>query len=235
MEDFLFTDGEICVHQYLMPGIHSGMYIIIEQKDTLVIDPNCREDAMNLLGRNQVTNVVALLTHEHFDHISGVNLLREHFSTHVICSTAAAERITDPNKNLAKYWEVTMRDQPKDKWAEWEKEKDEDYSCTADEIFDGEKSWNWHGHQIHAVLAPGHSPGSVIYFIDDLLFSGDSLINGNGVICRLPGGSWRTYAEKTRPLIESLPDSTPVFPGHEKPAQLGILRKYLNKFGRVQE
>lgn len=235
MEDFLFGNKNICVYNYFMRGIHSSMYVIIDSTCALIIDPNRREDALDLLNVNRVTDVTVFLTHEHFDHISGVNLLREHFPTHVICSGAAAVRITDPNKNLAKYWEVTMMDQPKEKWDEWEKEKDENYSCTADETFDGEKNWDWHGHQIHAVPAPGHSPGSVIYFIDDLLFSGDSLVNGAGVICRLPGGSWRTYVEKTRPLIESLPDSTPVFPGHEKPDRLGILRKYLNKFGRVQE
>lgn len=116
------------------------MYVIIDSTCALIIDPNRREDALDLLNVNRVTDVTVFLTHEHFDHISGVNLLREHFPTHVICSGAAAVRITDPNKNLAKYWEVTMMDQPKEKWDEWEKEKDENYSCTADETFDGEKS-----------------------------------------------------------------------------------------------
>lgn len=235
MEDFLFEGKRICVYNYLMRGIHSSMYVILDDKEALIIDPNCRKDALDLLKQNYVTGVTVLLTHEHFDHISGVNYLRKYFPTHVICSAIAAGRITDPGKNLAKYWEVTMMDQPKEKWDEWEQEKNENYSCTADETFDGEKSWDWHGHHIHAVPAPGHSPGSVIYFIDGLLFSGDSLVNGAGVICRLPGGSWRIYAEKTRPLLESLPDGIQVFPGHERPAQLKFLRKYLDKFGKVQE
>lgn len=234
MERTIVEQGNLMIYNYLMPGIHSSMYVILDKGAALIIDPNQNKDAFVLLRENQVREVTVFLTHEHFDHISGVNWLRQHFKTHVICGVVAAERITDPGKNLARYWEVTMMDQPKETWAEWEAVKDETYTCTADETFDGETEWNWHGHQIRVVLAPGHSPGSVIYFIDDLLFSGDSLVNGAGVICRLPGGSWRTYVEKTRPLIEALPDDTMVFPGHECPDTLGHLRKYLDKFGKVQ-
>lgn len=235
MEDFLFEDEKIKIYNYLMLGIHSSMYVLIDRNSALVIDPNRREDALALLRENEVKDVTIFLTHEHFDHISGVNRLREYFPVRVVCSRTAAERMTDPGKNLARYWEVTMMDQPKEMWPEWEAVKDENYTCTADEIFDGEAEWDWHGHRIYAVPAPGHSPGSVLYFIDGLLFSGDSLVNGAGVICRLPGGSWKTYTEKTRPLIEALPGDTMVFPGHETPDTLNHLKKYLAKFGKVQE
>lgn len=235
MEDFLFENEKIQIYNYLMQGIHSSMYVILDRKSALIIDPNPREDALALLQKNRVTGVTVYLTHEHFDHIAGVNRLRQYFQTHIICSRIASERITDSGKNLARYWEVTMMDQPKEKWAEWEAMKDETYTCTADEVFDGETEWDWHGHRIQAVPAPGHSPGSVVYFIDGLLFSGDSLVNGAGVICRLPGGSWKTYTEKTRPLIEALPGDTMVFPGHETPDTLNHLKKYLAKFGKVQE
>lgn len=234
MEDSLIANRELSVYNYFMQGIRASMYIIIEGNSALIIDPNQREDAFALLHDHDVKDVTVYLTHEYFDHISGVNKLRSEFPTHVICSAIAAERITDPTKNLAKFWEITMMDQPEDTWPEWQAVKDENYACRADEIFDGEADWIWHGHRIHAVPAPGHSPGSVLYFFDEFLFSGDSLVNGTGVICRLPGGSWRSYTEKTRPLIEALPDDTMVFPGHEKPDTLGHLRKYLAKFGKVQ-
>ena len=67
----------------------------------------------------------------------------------------------------------------------------------------------------------------------DMLFSGDNLVNGAGVICRLPGGNWKTYCERTLPIIQALPDDTMIFPGHGLPSKLKELRKYLGKFGKV--
>ncbi len=82
--------------------------------------------------------------------------------------------------------------------------------------------------------APGHSRGGALIFLDDnILFSGDNLVNGAGVICRTPGGSWKTYCEKTRPLIDGLPDDMCIMPGHGDSAKLSEIRKYLDKFGRV--
>lgn len=224
----------LCVWDHPMPAIDSRMYIVMgEGGEALVVDPNQSDEAFAHLRQNGITKLLVILTHEHFDHISGVNFLRAHFSCRVVCSEAAAARIVDPDKNLAKFWEAILLDKSPEARRTWTAVKDETYACTADETFTGAKEWQWQGHTLRAIPAPGHSKGSAIYFLDDALFSGDSLVNGAGVICRLPGGSWKAYCEKTRPLIEALSDGTTVFPGHGAPARLGELRKYLAKFGTV--
>lgn len=52
MEDFLFEDEKIKIYNYLMLGIHSSMYVLIDRNSALVIDPNRREDALALLRGN---------------------------------------------------------------------------------------------------------------------------------------------------------------------------------------
>ena len=62
---------------------------------------------------------------------------------------------------------------------------------------------------------PGHSPGSICILINDkYIFSGDSLVDGNKVITRLPGGSRKDYNQITKPFLEGLSEDSIIFPGH---------------------
>lgn len=217
------------IYRFPMPVLDESMYILVEKDEALVVDPNKNEEARAFLKEKQVKKLLILLTHEHFDHISGVNILRENFDCKVICNEAAADAIGDPHKNLAKYWEVLIMDKSLENQKEALKLKDEEYSCQADDTFSTATEWQWQGYTIKAVPTPGHSKGSAVYFIDDVVFSGDSLVNGHGVITRLPGGKWKIYSEQTLPLIQDLSDDMLVFPGHGNPDRLCNLRQYLTK------
>lgn len=222
--------SDLIIKRYVMPAIESNMYVLIEDEDAIIIDPNINYKAFQILKENNVKKIKIFLTHEHFDHISGVNWLKENFESKVICSENAAKALIDPSKNLAKFWDVIMIDKPQDVQKLGLTIKDEEYVCKADEAFVGTQIWSVCGHKVKAIQAPGHSKGSVIYCMDNIVFSGDSLINGYGVICRLPGGSWKQYCEKTLPLFEKLSDDTIIFPGHGNPDYLKKLRKFLVKF-----
>lgn len=236
MHNYVINVDDIKILVYPMPGIDSNMYVIVEKRNALIVDPNKNNEVVKLLKNNRVERVLILLTHEHFDHISGVNLLKEQFNCHVICQKEAERALGDPSKNMAKFWEITLMDKPSDKLVEGLEVRDDNYSCTADVIFKEEYECLWNEHKVHALTAPGHSKGSALYFLDNCLFTGDNLVNGVGVICRLPGGSWKTYCEITKPIIEGIDDNTMVFPGHGEPDILKNLRKYLVKFGtKIEE
>lgn len=64
------------VYKFIMPLIKSNMYVILSDRQALIIDPNVNEEAMNLLEGYNVEKIVIILTHEHYDHISGVNYFR---------------------------------------------------------------------------------------------------------------------------------------------------------------
>mgnify|MGYP000959744872 CR=1 FL=1 len=71
----------------------------------IVIDPveNCVETIIAFAGKD-AENVFILLSHEHFDHITGVNTIREKFfSCTLVASEKCGERITDPKKNFSHY------------------------------------------------------------------------------------------------------------------------------------
>ena len=71
----IFTAYGITVYRWVMPAILSNMYLVLEGGQALIIDPHICMPALELLRTNGVENVLVLLSHEHFDHISGVNWL----------------------------------------------------------------------------------------------------------------------------------------------------------------
>lgn len=227
----LLTKG-LTAEQYVMPCIESNMYVLRSPEGVLIIDPSADEALLASLRKETPASVRVLLTHEHIDHISGVNRLRELFpQTQVICTKACGERICDEGKNLARFWDVLFIDRSRQEQLAAKNMLDKDYTCQADVTFDEAYDVAFAGHTFHLQPAPGHSPGGMLIFLDDAaLFTGDNLVEGNGVICRFPGGSKQTYLEKTLPLINALDDETLILPGHGTPGKLGDLRKYLRMF-----
>lgn len=227
----VFTAYGVTVYRYAMPAIYSNMYLILEGRQALVIDPNTDAAALERLQAAQPEKVTVLLTHEHFDHISGVNLLRQNFSVEVVCLQACADRLGDSGKNFAKFWRTMIMDKPPEVQLEGRTVEDLDYTCAADTTYAAETTLTWAGHTIRMRPAPGHSKGGSLLLMDGhILFSGDNLVEGAGVICRFPGGSKRDYAEITRPMLEALPNDTFVCPGHGEPDTLKNLRQYLELF-----
>lgn len=227
----VFTAQGMTIYRYVMPAILSNMYLILEGRQALIVDPNTDADAIGRLKDARSEKVTVLLTHEHFDHISGVNLLRQYFAVEVICLKACAELLGDPGKNFAKFWRTMIMDKPPEVQEEGWKVEDLDYACAANITYEAETVLTWAGHTIRLTPAPGHSKGGCLLLLDGgILFSGDDLVEGAGVICRFPGGSKKEYAAVTRPLLEALPDDTFVCPGHGQAKPLRELRQYLRPF-----
>lgn len=68
---------------------------------------------------------------------------------------------------------------------------------------------------IRVILTPGHTPGSVCFYIpeDHAVITGDTLFAGSVGRTDLPGGDPRVLAQSLARLLE-LPPETVVYPGH---------------------
>lgn len=74
------------IKRYVSELMASNMYVIQEDRHAIVIDPYDNIFVANLLHIDKI-----ILTHEHYDHISGVNVWREITSAPVLCSKAAVK------------------------------------------------------------------------------------------------------------------------------------------------
>jgi len=67
---------------------------------------------------------------------------------------------------------------------------------------------------IHVIHTPGHDPSHVCYYVDDAVFTGDTLFVGKVGGTDLADGAQQEY-ESLHSKLMSLPDDTRVFPGHD--------------------
>ena len=197
------------IEQYDSGLLHSNMYVVSENGHAVVIDPALYTEPARDLEIDWI-----LLTHEHYDHISGVNAWKEKTHGKVLCSAACAERIRNPNKNLARLFPEFCQLQT---WIDHYEVPDTDrgYRCSADETFTDETRFIWQGHLVRLQEIPGHSPGSIgIFFDRDCFFSGDSLLKNREIELRFPGGSREQWARTGLARIEAVPKGTIIYPGH---------------------
>lgn len=207
------------VHRFSMPVIDSSMYVIPGEASCLVVDPCISESAEALLREWKPRECLVLLTHEHYDHISGVNRLRELLPCRVVCTEACAALIGNPRKNFAAYSAALVMTKTEREQAEFIRFVDPQYTCRADWAYERQAELRWEDLTLTLREAPGHSPGSQIIEIGGRwYFTGDSLIPGTKVITRFPGGSQKAFEEITRPLLERIQPGSALFPGHGEAA-----------------
>jgi hydroxyacylglutathione hydrolase len=82
--------------------------------------------------------------------------------------------------------------------------------------------------QLELRPAPGHSPGSVVFYYaaGKWLIGGDVLFSGSIGRTDLPGGNYETLIRSIHSELFSLPDDTVVHSGHGPATTIGNERKY---------
>lgn len=189
-------------------NIFSNMYILESNGHIILIDPHIT-DSENVKG---IIDFI-LLTHEHYDHISGVNFWREKTGAKVICSEACNEALKNPLKNFSIFFKDFCELQT---MVAVDREVENcEYRCSSDITFENSFTFEWQGNYLKIFETPGHSKGSICVIVNDnVLFSGDSLFKDYPTMCKFPGGSKKQWCEKSIHLLKSLPGNIQVFPGH---------------------
>ncbi|MCH5266298.1 MAG: MBL fold metallo-hydrolase [Lachnospiraceae bacterium] len=218
-----FQQHTLHIHSFAMPVLDSRMYLISQPEKTeelLIIDPLESDEAIPLF--KQYTKATILLTHSHYDHISGVNWLRTQLPCTLISSPVCAQKITHPDKNLAAFSYALVMDKTEEEQKQAAEIMDFHYRCEADRIVQTPFTFVFGDFKVHILPTPGHSDCSqCIELTTDIealpsriVFTGDSLVNGHDTITRLPSGSKKDYNAITKPYLMSLPKDTLIMPGH---------------------
>lgn len=211
---------------YVSPLLDQNMYIVEEGEHCLIIDPYYDENVAQLL-RNKTVDLM-LVTHEHYDHISGVNDFKNFFGCKLWASAKCNCNLQKPTKNFSKYFEAYYKFQGDLKKPDFP--FDSDYACCADEIFEGSARFQWQGNTLYIKEIPGHSAGGNFIFLNDsTLFSGDILLAENVRAGNFPGGDPEAFEAITIPYVNSLPPELSVYPGHGEHFVLNSHYRYARK------
>jgi len=74
---------------------------------------------------------------------------------------------------------------------------------------------------LHAVHTPGHTPGSVSFVLEPVVFSGDTLFPGGPGATRWDYSSFGQIMDSVEQRLFTLPEPTIVYPGHGSQTTIG--------------
>jgi hydroxyacylglutathione hydrolase len=151
-----------------------------------------------------------LLTHGHIDHAGGAAELQDSLKVKIEGPHKDdAFLMNDLPKSGERFGMLTSRSVVADRWL------DEGDEVTVSGL-------------IFSILhAPGHSPGSVVFFNDENRFAlmGDVLFQGSIGRTDFPYGSEATLLASIRDKVLPLGDDVTFLPGHGSASQIGIERQ----------
>ena len=85
------------------------------------------------------------------------------------------------------------------------------------------------GIEICVFKTPGHTPGSLSFFCEGMIFTGDTLFKGSIGRTDLSGGNYDLEISSIRSKIFSFPDDTIIYPGHGDSTNI-LIEKSQNPF-----
>lgn len=187
----IFQTGPLDVNTYVLKDE--------ESKEAVLIDVGGEfEELKEKLNSEGYEIKYILNTHGHFDHVLGEAQIQEKYPDLKIYINKNDERhYTDLTKTL-QLWGFG----------------DEVPSLKPFDTVDETTQLNVGKTQIRVIETPGHSKGSVSYYVDGKLFSGDALFYGSIGRTDFIDGDFHELITSIKTKLFILPDDTIVYPGH---------------------
>lgn len=187
--------------------LSANNYLLIDGDEAVLID--CSETKTEILDALKgKTLKYIMLTHGHFDHVLGVNGMREKTGAKVLVHEADVERMQE-SADIMRSFGVQGVETP-----------------IADEYLNDGQVIEFGNAKIKVIFTPGHTQGCVCYSIDDKLFSGDTLFKSSVGRCDLPGGDFSQIQTSIKGILFRLDDNTTVYPGHGNKTTIGYEKKF---------
>ncbi len=182
--------------------LSNNTYLVSDRKtgDTAVIDPS--------LGSQEVLDTVKTkgwtlrhiwLTHAHFDHTAGVQLIASSQTPPIPISLHRLDLPLYRESGGARKFGFTIQPGP----------EPSSYLEHGQILTLGES-------HLEVRFTPGHTPGHVVFYApdEDVVFCGDVIFSGSIGRTDLPGGSYQQLLDSIQTQILSLPPLTRLLSGH---------------------
>jgi hydroxyacylglutathione hydrolase len=197
------------------PFFKNGYVVACEHTaEAILIDPGDEvADLLEAIRRQQLAVKAILLTHAHFDHVTGVG--RAKAALHVPIWLHRDDQILYDNAaNQAELFGLTIDPPP-----------------AVDCFYEPDTRLLFGRYVVEVFPTPGHCPGGVCLAIgpqaaeERELFVGDTLFAGSIGRTDFPGGDLDVLLRSIRDVLFRFPDDTPVHSGHGPSTTIGAERR----------
>ncbi len=216
------------ISRTVLGEIRTNVYFVFDRESEccVLIDP--ADDAEGIIrvieDKLHARLSAILLTHGHFDHMLAASAVSRHFAADIYASEAERGLLSDNRMNLSHPHLLDTE------LLEYRGLHDGDVLSLL-------------GHSWTVMETPGHTAGSVCYFIPDavagkgktssggasalpVLFSGDTLFRESFGRTDFPTGSFSSIADSIRNRLLTLPEETLVLPGHDAETTIAHERQW---------
>ncbi len=203
------------IKSFVFNPFYENTYVIHDQsKKAVIVDPGCyesyeQEELVAYIDQNQLDVEMILNTHCHIDHVLGNHFLKEKYKVPLKVPAGETE-LLDSVKDYSSMWGINY------------------YApATVDELLqEGEITFGNSAFQ--AILAPGHSPGHLVFHLEKerIIIGGDVLFRESIGRTDLPGGNHQQLLDSIKDRLFTLPDDVTVYPGHGPETTIGHEKQY---------
>jgi glyoxylase-like metal-dependent hydrolase (beta-lactamase superfamily II) len=191
-----------CVTNCYLVASEQGNAVLIDAADEA-------EKIIAAIEENHLTLKYIFITHGHTDHVLALKALKERFHVPIVISKIDAWRLEDEELiNERPYVTVPYQAEKADVLVE-----------ENDEISVDELTFRFYG-------MPGHTEGSMAIILDDIIFSGDTLLKEKHGKTTLPGGDAKLLIQSINRLAREFKGDYKILTGHREETTLDHERKF---------
>lgn len=185
-------------------------------KECAIIDPGCYwqeefDELKQFIATNELSVKYILLTHLHLDHALAVPAVKKLYGVPFMANKKDAFLLQNAKQQAASYG-LRLQDEP----------IEIDGDIQEGDIF------RLGNEEIEVLEVPGHSPGSVVFYLpqDKKMIVGDVLFRQSIGRTDLPGGNHQTLLDGIQKKLFTLPSDTVVYSGHGPETSIGYEKDF---------
>ena len=201
----------IKIKTFVFNPFQENTYILYDETgDAVIIDPGCytskeEESLIHFISDNNLKLKHLINTHSHIDHILGNRFITEQFNLD-LQSHKEDEFLIERAKEQGLAFGIKIDNPPLPR-----------------KYLDEGMIIEFGNSKLEIIHAPGHSPGSLVFYNlnEKFMIVGDVLFNQSIGRTDLPGGSYEVLMHSIVQKLFPLGDDMEVFSGHGAPTTIG--------------
>lgn len=205
------SDNDIIVRGIVVGSFAENCWVIGSRSsgEGIVIDPGDQAEEILAMAKDMGLEIKLIAnTHAHLDHIMAVRGVQEATDAKFLLHAAEVESARHAGQAAARFTGAPVDPPPE-----------------PDRLLDEGDEVEVAGVKLNVLSTPGHTQGSISFYTEGVVFSGDTLFRGSIGRTDMPGGSYEQEMSSIVGKLLALPDETIVLPGHMEETTIGQERK----------